>query len=161
MLEFDRDSKYYIEGERLTVAEFIDGILAEDEDGFANSSYNKVYEEYFAMYDEGLEQKQIQTRLMNSMDPQISAVAKELLIDKYQITVQNYENSMTATATRLVQFVPKTLMTYQCRRVEKILKQLTSQLAVETDEAVQVELLMKIADYNKARTRLNTELGRV
>ena len=161
LLEFDRDSKYYIEGERLTVAEFIDGILAEDEDGFANSSYNKVYEEYFAMYDEGLEQKQIQTRLMNSMDPQISAVAKELLIDKYQITVQNYENSMTATATRLVQFVPKTLMTYQCRRVEKILKQLTSQLAVETDEAVQVELLMKIADYNKARTRLNTELGRV
>ena len=161
LLEFDRDSKYYIEGERLTVAEFIDGILAEDEDGFANSLYNKVYEEYFAMYDEGLEQKQIQTRLMNSMDPQISAVAKELLIDKYQITVQNYENSMTATATRLVQFVPKTLMTYQCRRVEKILKQLTSQLAVETDEAVQVELLMKIADYNKARTRLNTELGRV
>ena len=161
LLEFDRDSKYYIEGERLTVAEFIDGILAEDEEGFANSSYDKVYEEYFAMYDEGLEQKQIQTRLMNSMDPQISAVAKELLIDKYQITVQNYENSMTATATRLVQFVPKTLMTYQCRRVEKILKQLTSQLAVETDEAVQVELLMKIADYNKARTRLNTELGRV
>ena len=161
MLEFDRDSKYYIEGERLTVAEFIDGILAEDEDGFANSSYDKVYEEYFAMYDEGLDQRQIQTRLMNSMDPQISAVAKELLIDKYQITVRNYENSMTATATRLVQFVPKTLMTYQCRRVEKILKQLTSQLAVETDEAVQVELLMKIADYNKARTRLNTELGRV
>jgi hypothetical protein len=161
LLEFDKDSKYYIEGESLTVAEFIDGILAEDEDGFANSSYDKVYEEYFAMYDEGLDQRQIQTRLMNSMDPQISAVAKELLIDKYQITVRNYENSMTATATRLVQFVPKTLMTYQCRRVEKILKQLTSQLAVETDEAVQVELLMKIADYNKARTRLNTELGRV
>ena len=161
LLEFDKDSKYYIAGESLTVAEFIDGILAEDEDGFANSSYDKVYEEYFAMYDEGLDQRQIQTRLMNSMDPQISAVAKELLIDKYQITVRNYENSMTATATRLVQFVPKTLMTYQCRRVEKILKQLTSQLAVETDEAVQVELLMKIADYNKARTRLNTELGRV
>ena len=161
LLEFDRDSKYYVEGERMTVAEFIDGILADDEAGFANSSYDKVYEEYFAMYDEGLDQKQIQTRLLNSMDPQVAAVAKELLIDKYQITVQNYENSMTATSTRLVQFVPKTLMTYQCKRVEKILKQLTAQLAVETDENAQVELLMKIADYNKARTRLNTELGRV
>ena len=161
LLEFDRDSKYYVEGERMTVAEFIDGILADDEAGFANSSYDKVYEEYFAMYDVGLDQKQIQTRLLNSMDPQVAAVAKELLIDKYQITVQNYENSMTATSTRLVQFVPKTLMTYQCKRVEKILKQLTAQLAVETDENAQVELLMKIADYNKARTRLNTELGRV
>lgn len=160
-LEFDRDSKYYVEGERLTVAEFIDGILAEDEDGFANSSYDKVYEEYFAMYDEGLDHQQIQTRLLNSMDSQVAAVAKELLIDKYQITVQNYEKSMTATSTLLVQFVPKTLMTYQCKRLEKILKGLTAQLAVETDEAAQVELLMKIAEYNKARTRLNTELGRV
>lgn len=160
-LEFDRDSKYYVEGERLTVAEFIDGILADDEAGFANSSYDKVYEEYFAMYDEGLDQKQIQTRMLNSMDPQVAAVAKELLIDKYQITVQNYEKSMTATSTLLVQFVPKTLMTYQCKRLEKILKDMTARLAVETDEAAQVELLMKIAEYNKARTRLNTELGRV
>lgn len=160
-LAFDRDSKYYVEGEQLNVAEFIDGILAEDEEGFANSSYHKVYEEYFVMYDEGLEQEQIQTRLLNNQDSQVAAVAKELLIEKYQITVENYEKSMTATTTRLIQFVPKTLMTYQCRKVEKILKDLTAQLASVTDEAVMMEILTKISDYNKARTRLNNELGRV
>ena len=160
-LAFDRDSKYYIPDEQLNVAEFIDGILAEDEEGFANASYHKVYEEYFAMYDEGLEQEQIQNRLLNSQDPQIAAVAKELLIEKYQITVENYEKSMTATATRLIQFVPKTLMTYQCRKVEKILKQLTVQLTSTTDEAEMMDVLTKISDYNKARTRLNNELGRV
>ena len=160
-LAFDRDSKYYVEGEQLNVAEFIDGILADDEEGFANSSYQRVYEEYFAMYDEGLEQEQIQTRLLNSMDPQVAAVAKDLLIEKYQITVENYEKSMTATATRLVQFVPKTLMTYQCRKVEKILKKLTADLASVTDEAAMMDILTKISDYNKARTRLNNELGRV
>ena len=160
-LEFDRDSKYYMEGEQLNVAEFIDGILAEDESDFVNTSYRNVYEEYFAMYDEGLEQEQIQTRLLNSMDPQVAAVAKELLIEKYQITVENYEKSMTATATRLVQFVPKTLMTYQCRKVEKILKELTAQLAATEDEAAQMDILVKIAEYNKARTHLNNELGRV
>lgn len=160
-LEFDRDSKYYMEGETLNVAEFIDGILADDENEFANLSYRKVYEEYFSMYDEGLDQEQIQTRLLNSMDAQVSAVAKELLIEKYQITVENYEKSMTATATRLVQFVPKTLMTYQCRRVEQILKKLTVELSAATDETLQMDLLMKISDYNKARTRLNNELGRV
>ena len=160
-LAFDRDSKYYVEGEQLNVAEFIDGILAEDEEGFANSSYHKVYEEYFAMYDEGLEQEQIQTRLLNSQDPQVAAVAKELLIEKYQITVENYEKSMTATTTRLIQFVPKTLMTYQCRKVEKILKKLTAELEKTTDEAAMMEILTKISDYTKARARLNNELGRV
>ena len=160
-LEFDRDSKFYVEGEVLNVAEFIDGILAEDEVGFENLSYRKVYDEYFAMYDEGLTQEQIQTRLLNSMDEQVSAVARELLIEKYQITVKNYEQSLTATATRLVQFVPKTLMTYQCKRVEQLLKKLTAELSSATDEAAQLDLLMKISEYSKARTRLNNELGRV
>ena len=160
-LAFDRDSKYYIEGEQLNVAEFIDGILAEDEEGFSNTSYHKVYEEYFSMYDEGLEQEQIQRRLLDSQDSQVAAVAKELLIEKYQITVENYEKSMTATATRLIQFVPKSLMTYQCRKIEKILKKLTADLAHVTDEAEMMEILTKISEYNKARTRLNNELGRV
>ena len=160
-LEFDRDSKFYVEGEVLNVAEFIDGILAEDEVGFENLSYRKVYDEYFAMYDEGLSQEQIQTRLLNSMDGQVSAVARELLIEKYQITVKNYEQSLTATATRLVQFVPKTLMTYQCKRVEQLLKKLTAELSSATDETAQLDLLIKISEYSKARTRLNNELGRV
>ena len=160
-LEFDRDSRFYIEGEVLNVAEFIDGILAEDEVGFENLSYRKVYDEYFVMYDEGLSQEQIRTRLLNSMDEQVSAVARELLIEKYQITVKNYEQSLTATATRLIQFVPKTLMIYQCKRVEQLLKKLTAELSSVVDEAAQLDLLMKISEYNKARTRLNNELGRV
>ena len=98
-LQFDIDSKYYIEGETVNVAEFIDGILADDDADFVNQSFRKVYDEYFRMYDEGLTQQQIQTRLLNSMDPEIAAVARELLIEKYQITVKTYEQSMTATAT--------------------------------------------------------------
>ena len=160
-LEFDRDSKFYMGGEVLNVAEFIDGILAEDECEFANSSYRKVYEEYFVLYEEGLEQQLIQKRLLNSMDPEVAAVARDLLIEKHQITVKNYEQSLTANTTRLVQFVPKTLMTYQCRRVEQILKKLTAELAATQDETAQFELLAKISDYNKARLRLNNELGRV
>ena len=159
-LEFDRDSRFYVEGEVLSVAEFIDGILAEDEVEFANMAYRKVYEAYFAMYDEGLSQEQMQTRLLNSMDPEISAVAREMLIEKYQITVKNYEQSLTATTTRLIQFVPKSLMTYQCRLVEQRLRKLTTELAAAGEEA-QMEILMKISEYNKARTRLNKELGRV
>jgi hypothetical protein len=53
------------------------------------------------------------------------------------------------------------LLAYQIKKVEKILKSLTAELATETDDARQVELLTRISEYNKARTRLNNELGRV
>ena len=160
-LQFDVDSKYYVEGEQVNVAEFIDGTLADDDADFVNHSYRKVYDEYFRMYDEGLTQQQMQTRLLNSMDPEIAAVAKELLIEKYQITVKNYEQSLTAVSTRLVQFIPKTLLAYHCKKVEMILKDLTARLAAEQDPDRQVEILAQISDYNRARTRLNNELGRV
>ncbi len=160
-LKFDKDSKYYMGGEKVTVADFIDGILADDDAEFANRSYRKTYEAYFAMYEEGLEQQQMQKRLLDSMDAEIAAVARDLLIEKYQITVKTYEQSMTATSTKLVQFIPKALMAYHCKKVEMILKDLTAQLAVETDEAKQMEIMAKIGDYNRAKTRLNNELGRV
>ena len=160
-LDFDRDSKYFIEGESISVAEFIDGILADDDAEFANLPYRKVYDEYFRMYDDGLSQEQIQTRLLNSMDETVAEVARDLLIEKHQITVKNYEDSLTAVTTRLVQYVPRALLVYQSRKVELILKGLMADLTAETDEARQVELLTKISDFNKARTRLNNELGRV
>ena len=160
-LKFDKDSKFYIEDETINVAEFIDGILADDDAVFMNTAYRVVYDEYFRLYDEGLSQQQIQSRLMNSMDMQIAEVAKDMLIEKYQITVKNYEQSLTAVSTRLVQYVPKTLMTYQCKKVELILKDLTAELASTDDAERQLEIMEQMGNYNRARTRLNNELGRV
>ena len=160
-LQFDRDSKYYVEGDAVNVAEFIDGSLAEDEHDFENASYRKVYDEYFRMYDEGLTQEQIQTRLLNSMDEEVAAVAKELLIEKYQLTVSNYEKSLTANSTRLVQFVPKALLAYHIKKVDKLIKDLMGQLSVEEDLEAQMETLARLNDLNRTRTMLNNELGRV
>ena len=160
-LDFDRDSRFYMEGEKVNVAEFIDGILADDEADFANSSYRKVYEEYFRMYDEGLTQEQMGKRLLDSMDPEISAVARDLLIEKHQLTVKNYEQSLTAVSTKLVIYVPKTLMTYQVKKLELFLKELTAELSRTEDPERQIEIMTRISEYNKARTRLNNELGRV
>ena len=160
-LEFDRDSPFFVEGEPVNVAEFIDGILAADETDFINVSYRKVYDEYFRMYDEGLTQEQMRNRLLNSMDMEIAAVAKDLLIEKHQLTVKNYEQSLTAVSTKLVMYVPKTLKTYQVKKVELFLKELTAELSRTEDPDRQVEIMTRIGEYNKARTRLNNELGRV
>ena len=159
-LEFDRDSKYFVEGDPVNVAEFIDGSLAADDTIFANSLYAKVYDLYFQMYDEGLTPQQMSQRLLNSMDEDVASVAKELLIEKYQITVKNYEQSLTAASTRLVQYVPKSLMAYQCRRIELLTKAKTKELETASQEE-QMALLAEITSLNKMRTMLNNELGRV
>ena len=109
-------------------------------------------------------QSQIQARLLNSEDPEIEAVARDLLIEKYQITVSNYEKSLTAVSTRLVIYVPKALLAYQCKKVELVLRKLTEELS-EAEAADDIEaqglILARIGDYNRARTRLHNELGRV
>jgi hypothetical protein len=145
----------------MTVADFIDAILAVSERDFRNSSYYKVYELYFTMYQEGLTQQQIQQRLLNSMDEEVSAVAKSILIEKYEITVKNYVQSMTAEATRLVMFVPKSLLVYQAKRVEMEVKDKMEEVQQTSDPERQMALLAEITALNKVRTAINNELGRV
>lgn len=160
-LDFDRDSKYYVEGEQDTVADFIDSILAEDDSDFVNQSYRHVYEEYFRLYEEKLTQPQIQQRLLNSTDEEIAAVAKDILIAKYQITVSNYEKSLTSMSTRLVMYIPKTILAYQCKKIELKLKELMDRLAKTESMDGQERIITQIGELNKARTRINNELGRV
>ena len=159
-LLFEPSSKYYTE-QPMTVADFIDATLADSELDFRNSSYYKVYELYFSMYQEGLTQQQIQQRLLNSMDEEVAAVAKDILIEKYEITVKNYVQSMTAAATRLVMFVPKSLLVYQAKRVEMDVKEKTEEFQQTQDPERQMTLLAEITALNKVRTAINNELGRV
>jgi DNA primase len=159
-LLFDQNSKYYTE-QPMTVADFIDATLADSELDFRNSSYYKVYETYFAMYQEGLTQQQIQQRLLNSMDEEIAAVAKEILIEKYEITVKTYVQSMTATATMLVMYVPKSLLVYQAKRVEMDVKEKMDEVQSTQDPERMMTLLAEITALNKVRTAINNELGRV
>ena len=158
-LMFDRDSEFYDETEPVNVAEFIDAAM--DGEPFVNLPYRKVYDEYFSMYDEGLDQSKIQTRLLNSQDADIAEVAKELLIEKYQITVKAFEDSLTTNSTRLIMYVPKALMAYQCRKLEVMVRELTAELSQTEDAEKQMEIIARIGDCNRARTRLNNELGRV
>lgn len=160
-LQFDRDSRYYVEGEPITVAEFIDGALAEDELEFENISYKKLYEAYFALYDEGLSQEQIQSRLLNSQDEEIALTAKEQLEEKYNLSVENYAKSLTSKATSLVIYVPRAVMVYQVKKLDKMISELMEALNTTPELDSQIEILAKINDLTRTRTILNNELGRV
>lgn len=161
-LEFDRDSEFYPgDGQHETVAEFIDSALAADDVVFSNSVYRKVYDEYFSMYDQGLSQPQIQRRLLDSMDRDVSAVASDLLVEKYVITVENYRSSLTSLGTQLVIFVPKAVLAYQVKRIEKKLRDLSADLAGAGDDLEsQTRILNEISFWNRAKVVINTRMGR-
>lgn len=161
-LEFDRDSEFHVDGTPDTVAEFIDNNLAGDSVTFSNSVYRKVYDKYFELYDAGLTQKQISDRLLNSDDKEIAATASELLVDKYVITVEDYRNALTSTGTQLVIFVPKSLLAYQSRRLDMMMKDLSDRLAAAGDNVEeQMAVLEQMNRLNKTRSVINNKLGRV
>lgn len=162
VLEFDRDSEFFSsDGQSETVAEFIDGGLSVDGVVFSNTVYREVYDEYFRMYDEGMPQTQIQRRLMDNADRRIAAVASELLVEKYLITVENYRNSLTSLATQLVIFVPKSLLAYQVRLIDKKINACTAELADAADDPErQAELLVSISRLNKVKMTVKSRMGR-
>ena len=144
------------------MAEFIDNNLAGDSVTFSNSVYRKVYDKYFELYDAGLTQKQISDRLLNSDDKEIAATASELLVDKYVITVEDYRNALTSTGTQLVIFVPKSLLAYQSRRLDMMMKDLSDRLAAAGDNVEeQMAVLEQMNRLNKTRSVINNKLGRV
>ena len=113
------------------------------------------------MYDEGLSQERIQRRLLNSMDRETSMVAADILVEKYMITVENYRNSLTSIGTQLVIFVPKAVMAYQVKRIEKKLKSLSSDLVQAGDDVErQTFILSEITRWNRAKVMINNKLGR-
>ena len=163
VLRFDMDSEFYSPNEEpVTVAEFIDAALADDGVVFANHIYRKVYDAYFGFFDQGLSQEQIRNRLLNSEDHEIASVTSDILVDKYVITVENYRSSMTSRATMLVIYVPKSLLAYQGRRVDEMLKESSARLETEDlDVETQMALLKDIDSLNKTRAVINNKLGRV
>lgn len=162
-LRFDADSEFYVEGApEDTVAEFIDSALAADGTVFSNDVLRDVYDRYFEMYDEGLGQEQIQKRLMDCDDRNVAEAATELLVEKYMITVKNFQASLTTDQTRLVMFVPKSILAYQERIVERRQNELSDRLAALGDDDIgqMAGILEKARELARIRKKLIEKMGR-
>ena len=95
------------------------------------------------------------------MDRDVSAVASDLLVEKYVITVENYRSSLTSLGTQLVIFVPKAVLAYQVKRIEKKLRDLSADLAGAGDDLEsQTRILNEISFWNRAKVVINTRMGR-
>lgn len=159
-LVFDQDSPYYGDGTPLTVAEFIDSVMYQDNVEFSDETCRLCYEKYFELYAQGLSQEQISVRLLSDENPEICNVARDLIEEKHLITVKKFEASLTNETTALAQFVPKSIMAYQKARVEKEIKTLTRSMKTAAEEDAE-EMMKRIMELNRIKKGLINRLGRV
>lgn len=163
VLKFDVDSEFYVAGEpEVTVADFIDGALAANNTVFSNNILRSIYDRYFDLYEEGLGQELIQKRLMDSEDRVLANMATELMVEKYIITVKNFQAALTADQTHMVMFVPKAILAYQERIVGRQQKEWSDKLAgLPADNMEEMaEILKKVSELTRIRKTLVAKMGR-
>ena len=167
-LEFESDSPYYEEEGAVPVADFIRDAL--DGHEFANTLYRRVYDEYFRLYDgdPALTQTDIVRKLMDSPDRAMADMVADFVEDRYQLTVKNFKDSMTAESSRLVLNVPKAILVYNSLRVKAQEMEITERLKElkheeQTDDVMkeQFDLLIKLQKTAELRKSIVEKLGRV
>ena len=161
-LAFPSDSPFRAagpDGENPRVAGFIRDTLDEDSCSFSNEVYRKTYEAYMQCLDLEMPQEKIVTSLMNSEDRQVAAAAAELSTERYQLTVKNFEESLTATSSWLAQFVPKALIAYSDRRLQDQMDNIRKSLP-QLDEQGQVEAMEKLVRLQNIRTNIKKQYGK-
>lgn len=156
-LLFLKGTQYYTEPP-VTVLEFIDGTLCDDEVSFSNELYRKAYEMYVSLYDSGLDQDTIQRRMMDCEDREIADLTTELVIERYDVSMNALKSTMTARSTILTKYVPEALMRYHLARLDKQQKECTARLK-SADEASQQEILRELAQINKLRNAVSQALN--
>ena len=159
-LDFESDSDYYSgdEQDKPSVADFIRDAFS-DGTQMANSAYAAVYDAYFALYDEGLSQQDIVKRLLDAEDRRVAEVASQLSTEKYRLTVEAFEKSMTTKASWLVAQVPRAILGYAERRMQDRYDMLRRSL---TDAAPEREtaILQEMVKVQAAQRRIKQKMGR-
>ena len=160
-LDFDTDSDLHTE-EPMTVADFIDCSLKDDDEEFSNDIYRKIYDIYFSLYEEGLSQEQISKRLMDSQERDVAETAVDLIVPKYDLTVRNYINSLTSESTQLVMYVPKSVIIYKIKRIDKRIRECSDRLgSVQPDDTEALsEIMGQLKRMQETKNILNERLGR-
>ena len=146
ILEFESDSEMYDGGEKPTVADFILDSIDQDGGKLQTPAYQAVYEAYAEGYDAGYEQEQILRRLLDSEDRQTADIAAELSMEKYQLTVKDFQDALTTTSSWLVRYVPRTMMLYMEKKLEYQVDQLRRQMAATADMDEQLDIMRRIQE---------------
>ncbi len=129
-LTFESDSEY-AQYNGCTVADFISGSLDTKEGSMVIPAYKKVYEAYLHAYEAGYPQDTIVRHLLGSPDAETAFVSAQLSVERYQLTVSDFEKSLTNVHSWLAMFVPKALYRHLDAKAESRLDAIPRELSEE------------------------------
>ena len=141
-LEFPTDSKFYEDyvtngdGEYPLVAAFIAQALNADDESFRNTVYAHAYDAYIKGFEEGLGQEEILKSIMDAPDRDVAFVTAQLCEERYQLTVKNFSDALTARSSWLAKYVPHSIIVYKGKRIKLRIKELISSLQSSAAEDV-------------------------
>lgn len=140
---------YRPDEEPYSVFEFIDGCLVGDGIGLSDPVSKRCYDAYGALFDAGEPQEVIQKRLMEGPDREVAALAEQLIIDRYALTMEALLSSMTSHQTLLVKYVPEELIKYHIVLLQKKRNELIKELNGTEGQQQKLEEIAQIADKIK------------
>ena len=160
LLDFESDSEFYSpDGEKPTVTDFIASSIDSDGGTLVNPAYQKVYAAYLEAYDEGRPQEEIVRSMLNAPDREISYVAAQLSIEKYQLTVKSFEDSLTTTGSWLVTRVPKLMLMYMDKKLESRLDALRREMAGPDAQDRMMELMTEMVRLQKLQKNVKDKMS--
>ena len=150
LMHFPVTSHLYRAGEEpYTVFEFIDGCLVGDGIVFSDPVNKRCYDAYGELFDAGEPQEVIQKRLMEGPDREVADLAEQLIIDRYDLTMEALLSSMTSRQTLLVRYVPEELIKYNIVLLNKRRNDLIKALKGAEGQQQMLEEIAQIADKIK------------
>ncbi|MBQ1618334.1 MAG: DNA primase [Bacteroidales bacterium] len=157
VIEFETDSPFYDPEVKPTVASLLSEGLEQNGFCFVNSGYRAVYEAYMKESDAGVEHSQILSSLLNSPDRLLARVTADNSIEKYRLSVQKLQASMTSTSSWLANGLPKAILTYAERRLESRVDSLRRAIPSMKDEE-QVAALKEIVSLQRKQGRIKKNI---
>ena len=159
-LNFESDSEFYVAGEKPTVTDFIAGAIDSDGGCLVNAAYQKLYATYLAAYDEGQTQEEIVRAMLNSPDQEISRLTAQLSIERYELTVKSFEESLTTRDSWLVNRVPKLILMYNDKRLESRLDAIRREMATPEGQARMMELMTEMVRLQKLQKNVKDKMNK-
>ncbi len=157
-LRFPPGHKFYCDPP-MTVADFIDSSLQNDNTVFESPVYRQIYDEYYKLYDAGFAQDDILRKLAANENNDVAATVAALSARRYELTEKNLRASLTNESTILVQGVPQTLLLYQLKIWEKKARECEAKMGAPGADII--PLMKELQDIRKVCVKLKEETGRL
>lgn len=161
----------------MIVEQFVSLSLSDDGITLSNRLYRELYEDYFKFAetlpectpDTPLEeirrqQEEITAHFSRCETPALLQEVLNLLLEKHQLTVKLYIESLEPEQQRLGEIVPKAVGIYKLRIIEQMCRDVTRQIndaQHSSDAELQKQLVQQLQNLNKAKLAISKELNRL